>query len=56
VFPAVLLAGTFGFARREFFEIEDAGDREVPAVSFQPGTTAPAASAAADAPSDTHGA
>jgi LemA protein len=56
VFPAVLLAGTFGFARREFFEIEDAGDREVPAVSFQPGAPAPAAPPAADVPSDTPGA
>ena len=37
-FPAVLLAGMFGFQKREFFELEDAGDREVPAVSFsQPG-------------------
>jgi LemA protein len=33
-FPAVLLARGFGFSRREFFEIEDAADREVPAVSF----------------------
>jgi len=37
-FPAVLVAGMFGFQKREFFEIEDPGDREVPAVSFaQPG-------------------
>jgi LemA protein len=37
-FPAVLVAGTLGFRQREFFEIEDPGDREVPAVSFpQPG-------------------
>ena len=36
VFPAVLIAGPFGFTRREFFEIEDAADREVPTVSFQP--------------------
>ena len=33
-FPAVLVAGMFGFRPREFFEIEDPGDREVPAVSF----------------------
>jgi LemA protein len=46
VLPAVVIAGPLGFARREFFEIEDAGDREPPAVSFQPGA------AAADAPSD----
>jgi len=48
VFPAVLLAGPFGFMKREFFEVEDAGDREVPTVSFQPG--APAAPPAGDAP------
>ncbi len=36
VFPAVLIAGPFGFTRREFFEIEDAADREVPTVSFDP--------------------
>jgi LemA protein len=52
VFPAVLVAGSFGFTRREFFEIEDAGDREVPEVSFRPGAP-PAAPVAADAPSDT---
>jgi LemA protein len=34
-FPAVLLAGVFGFAKREFFAAE-AGDRELPEVSFQP--------------------
>jgi LemA protein len=33
-FPAVIVAGMFGFRPREFFEIEDPGDREVPAVSF----------------------
>jgi LemA protein len=44
VFPAVLIAGMFGFTRREFFEVEDAADREVPVVSF--GTTADAAPAA----------
>ena len=48
VFPAVLVAGTFGFSRREFFEVEDAADRELPTVSFQPG--APAAPPAGDAP------
>ena len=48
VFPAVLFAGAFGFAEREFFEIEDAGDRAVPAVSFQPDAAAPPT---ADAPS-----
>ena len=33
-FPAVLLAGVFGFAKREFFAAE-AADRELPAVTFQ---------------------
>ena len=57
VFPAVLIAGPFGFTRREFFEIEDAADREVPAVSFEPAApaapeapVAPAAPPAGDAP------
>jgi LemA protein len=36
VFPAVLVAGVLGFAKRDFFEIENAGDREPPAVSFKP--------------------
>ena len=48
VFPAVLIAGTFGFAKREFYEIEDAADRALPTVSFQP--DAPAAPAAPAAP------
>jgi LemA protein len=34
-FPAVILAGIFGFVKREFFAAE-AGDRELPEVSFQP--------------------
>ena len=51
VFPAVLIAGALGFTRREFFEIEDAADREVPTVSFQPEPpAAPAAPPAGDAP------
>jgi LemA protein len=51
VFPAVLLAGPFGFTRREFFEVEDAAEREVPVVSFQPDApAAPAAPPAGDAP------
>ena len=33
-FPAVLLAGMLGFAKREFFAAED-GDRALPEVSFQ---------------------
>lgn len=34
MFPSNLLAGTFGFAPTEFFELEDAEDREAPAVKF----------------------
>ena len=33
-FPGVLLAGPFGFAQREFFELEDAAQREAPRVEF----------------------
>ena len=33
-FPAVVLANSFGFAKREFFEVEDDAQREVPQVSF----------------------
>jgi LemA protein len=59
VFPAVMIAGMFGFTEREFFEIENPEDREVPEVSFQPDAAAPAAPPAAPpaagAPSDTPG-
>jgi LemA protein len=34
VFPNNLMAGAFGFTRREFFEIEDPADREPVKVSF----------------------
>ena len=34
VFPNSVLAGSFGFTRREFFEIEDPADREPVKVSF----------------------
>ena len=34
VFPNSLIAGQFGFTRREFFEIEDPADREPVKVSF----------------------
>ena len=34
-FPALLVAGALGFAKREFFAAE-AGDRALPEVSFQP--------------------
>jgi LemA protein len=52
VVPAVLIAGALGFTKREFFEIADAGDREPPAVSFQPDApvSPPAAAASSDAP------
>ncbi len=33
-FPANLLAGPFGFAPQPFFEIQDAAQREAPAVKF----------------------
>ena len=50
-FPGTVFAGVFGFTKREFFEIEDAGDRAVPQVSFAGGSgTPPAAPAAPPAP------
>ena len=36
VFPALLLAGALGFSKREFFEIDDAAERDAPQVSFTP--------------------
>jgi LemA protein len=33
-FPGAMLAGPFGFAPREFFELDDAAERSVPTVSF----------------------
>jgi LemA protein len=33
-FPTNLVAGAFGFAGVEYFELEDAADRKVPGVSF----------------------
>ena len=33
-FPSNLVAGQFGFDKRDYFEIDDAADRAVPAVSF----------------------
>jgi LemA protein len=59
-FPGVVLAGPFGFAKREFFETDET-QREAPRVDFSPGAgsaapsvTPPAAPAAppAEAPSD----
>jgi LemA protein len=34
VFPSNIVAGVFGFKNREFFEVPDAAQREVPRVSF----------------------
>jgi LemA protein len=34
MFPSNIIAGMFGFIRRDFFEIEVAAEREVPKVSF----------------------
>ena len=43
VFPALLLAGALGFSKREFFEINDAVERDAPQVSFTPSGDAPSA-------------
>jgi LemA protein len=34
MFPSNIIAGMFSFIKREFFEIEEAAEREVPKVSF----------------------
>ncbi|MBE0536716.1 MAG: LemA family protein [Phycisphaerae bacterium] len=34
MFPSNVVAGMFNFTKREFFEIENAAEREVPKVSF----------------------
>jgi LemA protein len=34
LFPANLIAGMFGFVRREFFEVTDTAQREAPKVQF----------------------
>ena len=33
-FPGAVFAGPFGFTRREFFEVEEAAQREAPVVDF----------------------
>ena len=33
-FPSLLIAGPFGFTVREFYEVEEAAQREVPVVDF----------------------
>ena len=35
-FPAVVVAGPLGFSKREFFEVEEAAQREAPQVDFSP--------------------
>lgn len=35
-FPSNLIAGTFGFGQRDYFELSDATDRAVPEVALQP--------------------
>ena len=35
-FPSNLVAGIFGFAPRDFFELDDAGERTTPQVSLAP--------------------
>jgi LemA protein len=37
-FPGAVLAGPFGFTKREFFEVEDDAQREAPEVDFQGAT------------------
>jgi LemA protein len=34
MFPSNVVAGMFGFTKRDFFEVETAGEREAPKVSF----------------------
>jgi LemA protein len=40
-FPGVVLAGPFGFRVREFFDVEEPGEREVPRVDFGTAAAAP---------------
>jgi LemA protein len=51
-FPAVILANSFGFTKREFFEVTDAAEREAPHVSFSPVDTAPASTPVAPSSSE----
>jgi LemA protein len=39
MFPSNIIANTFNFTQEEFFEIEDAGERAVPKVSFSESST-----------------
>ena len=45
-FPSSMIAGFGNFQKREFFELDDAADREVPVVSFTNPPAPPAAPAA----------
>jgi len=47
-FPGTLLAGPFGFTKREFFELEDETQREAPRVDF--GTSQPPSAPDAGSP------
>ena len=35
-FPSNIVANQFAFQKREYFEIEEPADRELPKVAFQP--------------------
>jgi len=50
IFPNSVVANSGGFTAREFFEIEDPGDREVPTVSFSDTAAPPAAAAPPSSP------
>jgi len=51
-FPGAVLAGPFGFRERDFFQVDEAAEREAPHVDF---TSTPAATAAAPGPSEPAG-
>jgi LemA protein len=34
MFPSNIVAGMFAFTKRDFFQVENAAEREVPKVSF----------------------
>ena len=38
-FPTNLIAGMFGFAPRQFYELTSAAEREVPQIRFTPDRT-----------------
>ena len=51
-FPAVILANSFGFTKREFFEVTQAAEREVPQVSFSPSDSSSEPASAAPSSSE----